>query len=159
MSLDDIVKGRYTYNADEGVLTSRKTGDPVGHVKRNGYMRVDVDGKTFAVHRVCWFLHYGKWPQGDIDHINHDRKDNRICNLRVVDRKTNMRNASKSAANKSGFTGVGWCKQQNKWYAAIMVDGKNIKLGRYDALIDAIASRMRANKKYGFHANHGAADA
>lgn len=155
MEAENIITSRYVYDADGGVLINKNTLANVGHKKRNGYLRVDIAGKTYAVHRVCWFLYYGSWPEGDIDHINHDRKDNRLSNLRVVSRTENMKNATKSKANSSGHTGVTWCKQQSQWAAQVCVAGKNKKIGRFDSLEEAVLARNKANIDLGFHPNHG----
>jgi hypothetical protein len=91
----------------------------------------------------------------DIDHINHDREDNQIKNLRVVTRSDNMRNAGKSKGNTSGATGVCWSKQNNKWKAQIGVAGGNKNLGFFTNKDEAIEARAEANIKYNFHTNHG----
>lgn len=97
-------------------------------------------------------MHYGNWPQ-HIDHINGDRLDNRIENLREVDRAENMKNMRMPADNTSGFVGV--TRHYEKWKAQITVNGKHIYLGRFDHKKDAIAARIAANRKFGFHENHG----
>jgi len=145
----------YTYNPDTGEL-KRSCGTVKGqYTAKNNYIRVRYRGKSCAAHKLIWFYMTGSWPDRDIDHIDHDRSNNRWSNLRLVSRTENMRNASLSKANKSGFTGVSWCKQQNQWHAQVMVNGKSIKLGRFDKLGDAIEARKAANVKYNFHPKHG----
>lgn len=93
-----------------------------------------------------------------VDHINHDRTDNRIENLRLVNANENCKNQKASTRNKSGVVGVSWKSQKNKWHAQIMVDGKQIHLGFYDDINDAKDAkdaRKVAERKYGFHENHG----
>lgn len=63
-----------------------KSGDIAGRKNHDGYIHVSVFGKTYSGHRLAWFLHYGEFPELDIDHINRDRSDNRICNLRLATR-------------------------------------------------------------------------
>lgn len=150
------IKEIFSYCPKSGLLT-RNNGAKSGNVSGNGYLRVSVDNQSIAAHKVIWLYMTGELPSTDIDHINHDRLDNRWANLRMVTRTQNMQNAKRSKASSSGFTGVVWCKQQQQWQSQIGIDGKCKKLGRFNCKIDAIAARIRANKTFGFHANHGVA--
>lgn len=148
------VKEIYSYNPDSGEF--KRKGNYIGiRESSNKYLRAHYKGKTYSVHRLIWIYMTGEMPKADIDHIDHDRKNNRWSNLREVTRTQNMQNAKKSKANTSGFTGVTWCKQQGQWIAQVMVNGKNKKLGRFNSKLDAITARTKANKHYGFHARHG----
>lgn len=149
------VKEIYSYNPDTGIFLRK--GSDVGVIESwNKYLKSYYKGKYYSVHRLIWIYMTGNTPASDIDHIDHDRQNNKWENLRLVSRKQNMQNAIKSKVNTSGFTGVTWCKQQGQWQAQIMIDGKNKKIGRYNSKIDAVAARIRANKFYGFHLGHGA---
>lgn len=121
----------------------------------NGYKAGKIHGHRLLAHRVAWLLHYGKWPDKNIDHLNGDRSDNKIQNLRDVDAGVNQRNRKMSSRNTSGFTGVKRCKKTRAWIAFIRVNGKNKILGRYNFKEDAIRSRERANTKYGYTPRHG----
>ena len=102
-----------------------------------GYHHVSVDGKCQLTHRVIWESVFGPIPKGmQVDHINGDKKDNRLNNLRLVTPQQNQYNR----ANTKGFT---WCKQAGKWKAAIMCNYKHIHLGYYDNIIDARAAYLR----------------
>lgn len=161
------VRQRLRYDPDTGKLywrahesmraswNSRWAGQEAGTVKDNGYLVLAIDRRLIRAHRVVWALHHGAWPADDIDHINHDRLDNRVENLREVGRKTNCRNASQSKRNTSGRTGVGWCKLQNRWRSQISPDGRCLYLGHFDRFEDAVAARAAAEKRFGFHKNHG----
>ena len=118
-----------------------------------GYLMGQVMGIRIMAHRVCWALHHGEWPEGQIDHENHNPKDNRIKNLRVVTGAENCKNMSMKETNTSGHTGV--CRYRNRWKAQIVVDRKYIFLGYHDNKESAIRARKAAEKKYGFHENHG----
>lgn len=122
-----------------------------------GYSRVCFNGKHYRTHIIVWEMFNKRpVPKGmQIDHLDHDRSNNRIENLRLVTHKENGRNISKKKNNTSGITGVGWDKRRQKWRAQIYVDGKAICLGLYDNLLDAVAERKRAEKFYGFNENHG----
>jgi len=147
------IKKIFYYNPDTGEI--RKRSGSFGEVANNGYIRFRHKRKSCAAHKIAWIYMTGHWPDSDIDHIDHDRKNNKWTNLRMVSRQDNMRNASLSKANTSGFTGVTWCNQQKQWRAQICVDGKSIKLGRFNEIDEAITARKTANNKYGFHKNHG----
>jgi hypothetical protein len=86
---------------------------------------------------------------------NGIRDDNRLVNLRDVTHKENLRNQKLSSSNKSGMTGVSWNKALNKWRALITVDYKMKHLGVFINIEDATQARKKAEKKYGYHANHG----
>ena len=120
-----------------------------------GYIRIKVKGRSYQAHRLAWLSIHGKWPKEQIDHINHIRDDNRIENLREATNQENQRNASMKKNNKSGITGVYWYKRDNKWLAYIMTGGKLINLGYFTDKFEAICARKSAEKKYGYHENHG----
>lgn len=120
-----------------------------------GYCYVSVWGRGIPSHRVCWAIHYGRWPKQHIDHVDHDRANNRIDNLRDVPRLENMRNQKLSSNNKSGVTGVHWSDRLKKWSAQITVGGKTLYLGVFSEKADAINARREAESRMGFHSNHG----
>ena len=123
--------------------------------KRTGYLCGNVFGVRFQAHRVFWALHYGQWPDGDIDHINGNRQDNRIANLRSVTRMENLKNSSIGRRNTSGVLGVYWANDRKMWRVEIGHENARIKVGSFVDLEDAIAARRRAEEKYGYHPNHG----
>lgn len=90
-----------------------------------------------------------------IDHVNGDRLDNRICNLRAATNHENLKNRSLLRTNKSGVTGVYRESCTNRWRASIDNHGKTIRLGRYHCIAHAARVRKEAERKYGFHENHG----
>lgn len=131
----------------------KNAGQPAVSLAFNGYHVVSVKGHQAGAHRVAWFLHYGEWPRGQIDHINHVRTDNRIENLRQVTSGSNHRNRSRSDKNTSGFTGVSWAPHAGKWRAQI---GRNRQhLGYFDCVNDAARARREAEARLGYHPNHG----
>ena len=87
-----------------------------------GYFRSAILSKEYRVHRIIWLWVFGKWPKGQIDHINHDKKDNRLVNLRDVTHRENHKNQSIAKNNTSGCAGVYFNKQIEKWQAQIMID-------------------------------------
>ena len=132
-----------------------KIGDVAGSVNSHGYMRIRIDGRECGAHRLAWLYVYGQFPPEQIDHINHDKVDNRIVNLRCVSDVENKRNKTKSKNNTSGVTGVNWHKPAQKWLVRIKVNGKTLYLGLTPDFDLAVAMRKAAERKYNFHPNHG----
>ena len=145
------------YNPETGVFTNLvtrtyncKKDDIIGHVHTSGHIRTQLCGKFYYAHRLAWMYIYGYMPENEIDHINRDRADNRIKNLREVTRQCNSRNGSVRINNKSGVTGVFWSKREEKWQAKITVDFISIDLGQFKNIEDAIKKRWLAEVKYKF---------
>jgi hypothetical protein len=120
-----------------------------------GYMTGSIFGKRYAAHRVIMAMAFGTWPKEDVDHINGCRTDNRLANLRAVSRQENSRNASRSKKNTSGHTGVSWSEKDKRWRSGICINGKEMYLGNFQKVDDAIAARRKAERSHGFHENHG----
>jgi len=121
---------------------------PAGTTRPDGRRQIKVCGRAFKAHRVCWSLHYGAWPEGDIDHINADPADNRLENLREATKTENNRNQCKRTGCSSGLKGVTWDKRWRKWRAHIRVHGKLIRLGAFDDEYEAHLAYCRAADAY-----------
>jgi hypothetical protein len=121
----------------------------------HGYKTGRMGKVNYKAHRVAWAIYHGEWPSGLIDHINGDRADNRIANLRVVDDAGNARNSARPKRNTSGVTGVYWFKRDSKWFVKVTFEKKARHIGYFDDLDDAIAARDAAYRRFGFHENHG----
>ena len=102
-----------------------------GTANRVGYRQIWFQGKQHMEHRVAWFLHYGEWPDKQIDHINGVRDDNRISNLRLATNSQNQCNRKRPSNNTSGFKGVSWNPQREAWQVTIRYKGTNKNLGYY----------------------------
>lgn len=124
-------------------------------LNQDGYGGGKVLDKRHLAHRVAWAIHYGSWPEGQIDHINQMRFDNRIANLRSVSVGENRKNQSMHSRNTSGRAGVSWNKAGKVWHAQIGHNGKQIHLGLFRDLADAVRARDEAEIKLGFGPNHG----
>lgn len=120
----------------------------------HGYFCGAFLGKQVLAHRVCWILYHGYSPNCLIDHINGNRLDNRIKNLRVVDFKTSSRNLSRRTDNTSGATGV-YKSKNGKWFCRIVHEGRKVHLGTFETFEEAVIKRKEAEVKYGYHENHG----
>ncbi len=135
----------------------RFAGKEVGAKLSNGYLYVNLKKKVMLVHRIIFAMVHGYWPE-QVDHINHNRVDNRIENLRAATFVSNGQNISLPVDNTSGRIGVYWFRQRGVWYARIKTNGKNHHLGYFAEKSDAIAAREAAEVRFGFHPNHGAPD-
>jgi len=133
---------------------SRHANTEAGSLQLNGYIHINILGKHRKAHRVAWILCNGEWPEHEIDHINGDRADNRLVNLRDVPKSKNGKNTAKPNSGSTPRVGVRMhCS--GKWQARITVDGRATSLGLYDKIEDAILAREKAEKMHGFHENHG----
>lgn len=166
MLTQERVKELFNYDPKTGVLI-RKTGSNVGRYRysvgdtadyihaASGYKRVSFDNSRYRSHRIIWLLVKGYLPPDKMDHINGVRHDNRWGNLRIVSTSENNRNLKISKRNTSGVIGVGFYKARSKWAATICVNGRSVHLGYFKEKKDAINVRKEAEKKYGYHENHG----
>lgn len=111
-----------------------------------GYISIKVRGHTVLAHRLAWWFHYGAFPKNQIDHINCDKTDNRIANLREATNAQNHANRGAQRNNTSGIKGVYWFKPQKAWKAQIVVNGKSIHLGCFKTK-DEAANARRAGEK------------
>ena len=152
----------FDYDPETGLLVRKirtsnriRVGEVVGSFTRQGYLHVKVKSILYRLHRLAWFIHYGKWPNDQLDHINRDRTDNRIANLREVDNAENNKNKSMPTNNTSGVIGVYWHSRLEKWQSSIMVSQKQIHLGFFDTFEEAVATRKAAEVLYGFSSTHG----
>lgn len=135
----------FEYEPASGLLIRRvsvrgsrfKPGDSVGYCTGSGHLGVQVDGKGYLVHRVIWLLQTGKWPEAEVDHVNGVGSDNRWLNLREATHAENGRNLKKKSNNSSGYAGVCWNKDCQKWMARITLHGTGYHLGLYDTPEDA----------------------
>jgi HNH endonuclease len=123
------------YDPETGLFTWRsrrkgvQVGEIAGSVERNGYTGIKIDQKHCLAHRLAWLYVYGGMPAGDIDHINRNRADNRIENLRAANRSQNCANARLWKNNTSGLRGVR--KFHKKWRATVGYGGRLYHLGTF----------------------------
>jgi hypothetical protein len=104
---------------------------PAGTRNSCGYIRIVIDRKAYLAHRLAWLYVHGRFPAADTDHINGDRADNRISNLRDVPRSVNA--ANRHTANKNNASHVlGVSARRNRWVAQRSIQGTNRYLGMFD---------------------------
>lgn len=137
---------------------TRYANKPVNtKITASGYLRVSNKNIGYTmVHRIIWEMTNGDIPDGlFIDHINGDRSDNRIDNLRLVTKLGNSMNSSIRKDNKTGIVGVAIYKRTGKWRASINFKKNQMHLGFFDNFISACEARIVAEVSMGYHPNHG----
>lgn len=163
----ELIKEYLSYNKETGQLTwikklSSKTvvGRRAGcHVKGRDNRIIKFMGEVYIEHRFIWFMQTGKWPEHDIDHINHNECDNSWNNLRHTTREENNCNMSFRKNNKSGVIGVylDTSKSASKispWVAEIR-KGERRYIKHFQTKEQAALWRKEMEKQLGFHPNHG----
>jgi hypothetical protein len=153
------VKELFDYHPDGYLTWKRSKGcanvnDKVGWINGTFYLQTKIDKEIYFVHKLVWLWHYGEIPTGMLDHINRVRGDNRIENLRLANASQNNWNSVIRKDNKSGYKGVYWHNQSQKWRAKICYYNKHIGLGNHDCPIEAAkAYDKRAKELFGEFAN------
>ena len=142
----DSATGTFTRRFTRGRCDRWKAGDQVGHLASSGYVQVCVDGSLWQAHRLVWLIEHGALPAKHIDHIDGNRSNNRLSNLRECDDLLNMQNIRKAHKdNKLGVLGVK--AHQNKFLARIFSNGKEKSLGLYATPELAHAAYLEAKRK------------
>lgn len=140
--------GRYTAEWCQKSFNNKHGGKPAFTAETSkGYLTGGIMRRNFFAHRVAWAHFHGSWPKFTIDHINRDKGDNRIENLRDVSRVVNNHNVER---RKGEYVGVAWWEPSRKWLARISKDGEFYYLGYYDTAIEAARVRdAKARELYG----------
>ena len=135
--------GDFTWLVTRGkALQGHQAGQPL----RSGYIGIGIDRRDYLAHRLAWFYVFGRWPAGQIDHINGDRHQNRIANLRdVTSAENNQNTLGPSCRNRSGILGI--APNRNKWRAQIVVGGKRTHLGTFSTQEEASAAYLEAKRQ------------
>lgn len=115
-------------------------------IMQSGYVRTRDSTEPILMHRLIMDCPADMM----VDHIGgyQTKNDNRKANLRIVTRQQNAMNSKLSIANTSGYKGVRWNERRNKWIARMMINGKDIFLGSFANIEDAITARKEAEQKY-----------
>ena len=141
------------YRKDKNGKTdfSRVAGGKIG----GGYILVSIRNKQYLAHRVIWKMFYDELPE-TIDHVNGDRADNRLENLRAATKAENLRNAFLRKNNTSGVKGVSWRKDANKWRGYVSLNGKQHLAGLFtdkNECIEAVKIlRIQLHEEFAKHA-------
>jgi hypothetical protein len=133
--------GNFTWKS---ARSSVLIGEIAGHTsKQTGYRLVGVDGSLFLAHRLAWLYVHGEFPSASIDHVDRNRLNNSIGNLRTATQSQNAFNSPARSTSKSGFKGVSWCHVTSKWRATATINGKQKSLGRHKELRNAVSAYNR----------------
>ncbi len=146
-----------SYNPLTGLFTwsygrrGVKAGSVAGSLTRDGYLQIKINHRVYSAHRLAMFLANGKWPIGEVDHIDGNRLNNALANLRDVSRSVNSQNQRKAQSDNksSGLLGVTWNKQHKKWQSKIMVNKVYHHVGLFDC--SEVAHAAYIEKKRQLH--------
>lgn len=152
---------KLNYCSETGIFTWKKykvgarKNLIAGSICKNGYIKIWINGKHYYAHRLAWLYNYGQIPDKEIDHINHNKADNKIKNLRLANRNQNSFNTSIRSDNTSSVKGVSWYKNLNKWKVYIQVNKKQKTIGYFDDLEFAklVISEVRESYHGKYHCN------
>lgn len=128
------------YDSSNGIFywkinvgTNKTIGKTAGTINRKGYIVITINGNKYLAHRLAWFFSTGLDPvELQIDHINGVKEDNRLCNLRLATHSSNGCNRGASARNTSGYKGVHYHKNNQKWIASIQINKSRSHIGAFD---------------------------
>lgn len=145
------------FNPETGVFVWKKptsnrvrAGRVAGRVTVIGYVAIGIYGKLYSAHRLAWLWVYGEWPKNELDHIDHNRQNNAINNLRNVTRSQNNENRITAQSNNIvGLLGVSFLKDTRKYQARIQINGKQKKIGYFPTAEEAHAAYVKEKR-----ANH-----
>jgi hypothetical protein len=142
------LKKHVHYDPITGIFTRKNK--IIGFPDRDGYIKFTIKGKHYLAHRLAWLYMKGYLPEHEVDHKDRIPYNNKWKNLRESTHSCNMKNKKIYKNNKSGITGISWCKYKNKWKVEISVESKRKNIGYFINLIDAAKARWEAEKKYNF---------
>lgn len=143
-----LVKRWFSYDPETGLITRKLKGTAKAFdILNPTRTRIDLLGVRYQVTHVIWVLHFGRWPTAEIDHINHNRHDNRIANLREATKAQNTINRRWFNPNGKGVT-FRTDRNSRPWQAQIAFNGKKIHLGFFDTPEEAHEAYKKASAKY-----------
>lgn len=150
-------KKYFSYDPESGHVTWRvkfgrkiRAGVRAGSRRGNGYRSISIYGKRISEHRLCFFLHTGRMPNGFIDHVNGDGSDNRWANLRECTHSENCQNIPSlpnSSKKSSRYRGVSWQESSKSWKAKIQYKKKAVHLGYFQSEDEAFEAYLKAKRE------------
>lgn len=150
MLTQERLKEFFNYNLEDGLFTRLKyagnsaKGTVVGTHHADGYLSMEIDKKGYLLHRLAWLYIHGELPIIQIDHIDGNRANNKLSNLREATTFENAQNRKTPSNNSSGYLGVYFKVTQNKWCAKIDVNNRRHYLGMFDSALEASVAYVEA---------------
>lgn len=147
------------YNPETGIFIWKVTrggpavaGSVAGGTDSKGYRQIKIDMRLHLAHRLAWLYVHGIFPEGHLDHIDRNPKNNAISNLRECTHAENHQNVDLRNDNTSGVTGVCFDRASSKWLAYINKSGRRYRVGLFVSRDSAVAARIDAKSKlHTFH--------
>jgi hypothetical protein len=142
-------RDREHFKSDRSMMSwnTKYAGTTAGTIDGKGYIHISIFKKLYRAHRLAWLYVHNEFPE-NIDHMNRDKIDNRILNLRPATFKQNAGNSGIHAHNTSGYRGVSLNNKTGKYHAQIKINGKQTYLGRFDNPKEAHAMYVKAAKRH-----------
>lgn len=143
------VRELLSYDATSGAIKRVADGSDAVFFNARGYGYVSVEGRPYLAHRIAWAHYYGRWPDGVVDHIDHNKANNSIANLRDVSHRENCQNIVRPPKhNTTGLLGVSLTQNGQRFRAYLKVLGRQVSLGTYDTAEEAHAAYLRAKNTH-----------
>jgi hypothetical protein len=136
------------------IFNARYAGKAVGTIDPDGYLMFTYRGRGFKVHRLIWLMETGEWPEGVIDHLDHDKTNNRMSNFRDVTKAANSKNMLRRKNPRTPALGIR-ITPAGRYSARITADRKGYHIGNFRCLTAAVFARLKAQRTHNFHPNHG----
>jgi hypothetical protein len=150
----ELVKALFEYNPDTGIFIRKlttgskaKAGSVAGILNDVGYLELSINSYRYRAHRIAWLYCFGEFPSGQLDHIDGNKSNNALDNLREATNKENAYNKSISVLNTTGYKGVSLDKRSGRYRAYITVNGKQKGLGYYSTAEQASEAYIIEAKK------------
>ncbi|MDU5780720.1 MAG: HNH endonuclease signature motif containing protein [Pantoea sp.] len=149
----ELLSDYLDYDANTGIFKWKKSagkrsaGSIAGSLMHIGYIRICVLKQPYMAHRLAWIFHYGELPSSSIDHINGDRSDNRISNLRLANYQENAWNTTQYSNNRCGLKGVHFNSRDKRYIAQITAGGERICLGSFKDKFEAHEAYLKASSR------------
>lgn len=141
-----IVLEKFYYKDGELLYKSGKRKDKIAGCHKGNYYRICINCNVYQLHRVIFLYFHGYMPEKEVDHIDRNKYNNKIENLREVSWQCNARNSKIEIRNTSGIKGVNWNKRDKYWRAFIKVDGKFYHIGKSNDFVEAVCMRLAAEQ-------------